>query len=236
MKENNKSKFDPCSHIGEIHGIYKIIDVSDEKDKYGHYIYTAECQECGYKKYTHYGEISGDSGRAYTCNHLTVCGDYIQKTKWNNKRIGNIFNGMKQRCYNPNERSYKWYGAKGIKICDEWINSPKSFEEWSLQNGYNDNLTIDRLDEEKDYSPNNCRWIENNQNAKYKSTTSIINIDGEVHSGKDWSKILGLGINTINRYVRKYGVDNTKEFIKKFRNQPIECLGHNQSYYELYMN
>ena len=50
---------------------------------------------------------------------------------------------MKQRCYNPNEKSYKWYGAKGIKICDEWINSPKSFEEWSLQNGYNDNLTID---------------------------------------------------------------------------------------------
>lgn len=236
MKENNKNKFSPHSHIGEIHGIYKIIDVFDEKDKYGHYIYAAECQECGYKKYTHYGEISGDSGRAYTCNHLTIGGNYIQKTKWNNKRIETIFKGMKQRCYNPKEKSYKWYGSKGIKVCDEWMNNPKSFEEWSLQNGYDDSLTIDRINEDKDYSPDNCRWIKNNQNAKYKSTTSIISIDGEIHSGKDWSKILGLGINTINRYIRKYGVENTKEFIKKFRNQPIECLEHNKSYYELYMN
>ena len=236
MKENNKSKFDPRSHVGEIHGIYKIIDVSNEKDKYGHYIYTAECQECGYKKYTHYGEISGDSRKNIICKHLSLDGGYIKQVRWNNHRIQDIFNGMRHRCYSKTDKNYKWYGAKGIKICDEWLGNPLSFEEWSLNNGYDDNLTIDRINEDKDYSPDNCRWIESGQNAKYKSTTSLIDIDGEIHSGKDWARILGLGINTINKYIRKYGIENTIEFIKRFRSNPIKRTKRNQSYYELYMN
>lgn len=68
---------------------------------------------------------------------------------------------MKARCYNPNSVPYPYYGAKGIGVCDEWKNSTSGFLEfykWSMENGYSDNLTIDRIDPLKDYSPDNCKW------------------------------------------------------------------------------
>ena len=234
----DKRKIDPHSHIGETHGIYTIIDVLDKKDKYGHYIYIAECKECGHKKYSHYGGISSKSMTANICNHISLGNNKrVLPTKWNNNRIGNIFKGMKQRCYYSGTKEYKWYGAKGIKICNEWLDNPKSFEEWSLQNGYQDDLTIDRIDENKDYSPDNCRWITDIQNAKYKSTTFLIDVNGEQHSGRDWSKILGFGINTINKYIKKYGLENTIEFIKRYKMNPnLKPYNKKQSIYSLYMN
>ena len=221
------------NHVGETVGVFTIVEQMPYKDEDGHALYKGVCNECGFERIARYYDLRVST----KCVHIRVDGKVaFSLTNWDNERIKTIFNGMKQRCYNREEESYRWYGAKGIKICDEWLNNPKSFEEWSLQNGYNDNLTIDRIDENKDYSPDNCRWVGNVQNAKYKSTTSLINVDGEVHSGKDWARILGLGINTINKYVQKYGIENTKEFIKKFRSKPVKRFKRNQSYYELYMN
>lgn len=154
-----------------------------------------------------------------------------------NKRIRSIFRSMKYRCYNPNSKDYRWYGAKGIKICDEWLNNPNLFEEWALNNGYTDTLTIDRIEENKDYCPENCRWISRINNAKYKSTTSLIEVDGEIHTGKEWAYILNLSPNLINRYIKKYGLENTVEFIKRYRAESsLQRFNMTQSYYELYMN
>ena len=73
-------------------------------------------------------------------------------------------------------------------------------------------------------------------NSKYKSTTSMINVNGVIHSGKDWSRALGIGLNTINKYVRKYGLNNTIIFIEKYLENPGLELAPRQSYYDLYMN
>lgn len=223
---NLSNRIDPRIHVGETHGIYKIIDVLNKKD----------CTECGYKKHSHYGGISGEKSRVHVCNHLATEGGYIKQTKWNNHRIQSIFNGMKSRCYCEDDKSYRWYGKKGIRICDEWLDNPLLFEKWSLQNGYEDNLTIDRIDESKDYSPSNCKWITLEQNSKYKSTTSLIKVNEEEHTGRDWSKILGIGTNVVNTYIRNYGLENTIEFIKKFMNEPKRNRKSKQSYYDLYMN
>src|SRR5699024_12186006 len=67
------------------------------------------------------------------------------------RRLKSIYYGMKQRCYNQNGINYKYYGGEGIFICDEWLNDFEKFYEWSLQNGYSDNLTIDRIDSNKEY-------------------------------------------------------------------------------------
>lgn len=126
---------DPKCHIGETHGIYTLVDILDEKDKYGHWIYKGICNVCGHEKYSHYGSFSGPKSKAIVCTHIKANGKHVEPTKWENKRIGNIFRGMKARCYNKNDKNYKHYGEKGIYICDEWMNDPKSFEKWSMVNG-----------------------------------------------------------------------------------------------------
>lgn len=225
------------NHVGETYGIYTLIEFLNEKDKYGHYLYKGKCKVCGYETVRPFSHFSAPSAITNNCKHLDRNGNYynFNKYNWSNERIGSIFNGIKDRCYNKNNKSYKWYGGKGVKVCKEWIDNPKSFEIWALSNGYEDNLTIDRINENKDYCPENCRWVSNINNAKYKSTTSLIEVDGETHTGKDWAKILGFGVNLINNYIRKYGLENTIEFIKRYQANPILEPKGNQSYYDLYM-
>lgn len=220
-------------NVGKTIGIYKILSLCDKKHKDGHKFYHVQCVFCGWEA----DMRSSDTKRAKKCTHINVNGNYIifNSYVWDNKRIASIFYGMKNRCYNKKSKDYKKYGCKGIKICNEWLNNPKLFEEWSMNNGYSDELTIDRIDSNKDYCPENCRWVSLEDNAKYKSTTSLINVDGEIHTGIDWSKMLGFSPNVINRYVAKYGLNNTIEFIRKYKANPNLKPKRNQSYYDLYM-
>ena len=79
-------------------------------------------------------------------------------------RLYNIWKNLRQRCYNPKASGYKSYGLRGIKVCKEW-ESFENFKEWSLKNGYKENLTIDRIDNDKDYCPSNCQWLTRSENT-----------------------------------------------------------------------
>ena len=81
-------------------------------------------------------------------------------------RIYRIYKNMKSRCYNPKTPCFHFYGGKGIRIYDEWLNNPQSFIEWATANGYSDNLTIDRIDSDKNYCPENCEWITQSDQAR----------------------------------------------------------------------
>ena len=82
-----------------------------------------------------------------------------------NKRLYNIWSCMKQRCNNPKHTAARWYHDKGIKVCEEW-DSFNAFEKWSFENGYKDNLTIDRINSNGDYEPSNCRWVTIEENRR----------------------------------------------------------------------
>lgn len=80
-------------------------------------------------------------------------------------RLFYAWNGMKQRCYNPNAKSYQHYGHRGIAVCPEWRHDFQAFYDWAIANGYEEGLTIDRLDNDGDYEPDNCQWITRAENA-----------------------------------------------------------------------
>ena len=219
--------------VGKRIGIYDVVSISDVKASDGHKLYHVLCSVCGWS-----GRITKqDIKRAKKCTHISIDCKYKRyDTVWKNKRIKSIFSGMKERCYNKNCKSYMWYGGKGIKICDEWMREPYLFESWSIENGYDDTLTIDRINENEDYCPENCRWVSMGDNAKYKSTTNLIKANGELHTGREWSNILNFGANVINKYVRKYGKENTEKFIEKYLENPGMKPSGRKSYYELYMD
>lgn len=81
-------------------------------------------------------------------------------------RLVTIYKCMRARCYYEKDINYKIYGARGIKVCDEWINKPDSFCYWALENGYRDNLSIDRINNELNYSPENCQWSDTKKQAR----------------------------------------------------------------------
>lgn len=83
-----------------------------------------------------------------------------------NTRIYYIWHGIKQRCFYEKCPAFKRYGGRGITMCDEWKNDVKCFYEWAIANGYNDTLSIDRIDNNGNYEPNNCRWITKSENSK----------------------------------------------------------------------
>ena len=93
--------------------------------------------------------------------------------KLGRKRIYKMWGNIKDRCYNNNAENYKMYGAKGVTLCDEWIESFISFRDWALNNGYDDKLTIDRIEGSKGYSPDNCRFIPMLNNSIKNSTVKL---------------------------------------------------------------
>lgn len=81
-------------------------------------------------------------------------------------RLYHIYHAMRMRCINPKNPAYKYYGKRGIKVCPEWENNYLPFKKWALVSGYKDNLTIDRIDNNKDYTPENCQWITQSENSR----------------------------------------------------------------------
>ena len=146
-------------------------------------------------------------------------GKELERVTWTkhgmyNTRIYNIYKSMKQRCFNKNCPSYKRYGARGITICDEWIgkNGFMNFYNWSMLHGYSDNLTIDRIDNDANYEPDNCRWadrfIQNNNFSRNKNYT----FNGETHSLSVWGRIKpnGLCYETLRSRLRDgWSVEDT---------------------------
>ena len=124
-------------------------------------------------------------------------------------RLYQIWLDMKQRCYNKELKCYKWYGLKGIKVCDEWRNDYIEFEKWALDNNYSDTLTLDRIDSNCDYEPKNCRFITMREQSRNKCNTILITLNGKTQCLKDWCEELNLNYSTIKGRIKNgWGYEN----------------------------
>lgn len=108
---------------------------------------------------------------------------------------------MRYRCYNPNCKSYKNYGGRGITICDEW-SSYESFRTWALENGFADGLSIDRIDVNGNYEPSNCRWVSDKVQHNNTRKNHHLTMNGETHTIQEWSEITGIKWTTINARIK----------------------------------
>ena len=145
----------------------------------------------------------------------------IQKGKnkthgYSHTRLYRLWIGIKTRCYNPNRKGFYLYGGRGIKMCSEWKKDFLSFREWALNNGYDENAprgeyTIDRIDVNSDYSPENCRFISMKEQANNRRKTTFITYRGETKTMSEWCEIYNLKINTAHKRI-KMGWDLDKVF------------------------
>lgn len=114
----------------------------------------------------------------------------------------NSYRAMMDRCYREKNVNYKYYGGRGIKVCDDWHNI-LNFETWVKEHPYFDGATIDRIDSNGNYEPNNCRWATMFEQDKNRRNSIIIEWNGEKHNITEWAKITGLNRGTLNnRYWR----------------------------------
>lgn len=132
-------------------------------------------------------------------------------------RLSRILNGMRSRCNNKNDKHYNYYGGRGISVCDEWSGRQGiyNFYKWALENGYNDKLTIDRIDNNKGYSPENCRWATMEEQARNRRNTIILDYNGNKHTISEVSNDLGISYNSLYELIHS-GM-NVQEAIEKLK-------------------
>lgn len=152
--------------------------------------------DCGNKTEVSYHELISGAKKSCGCLRRDVQQVIHTKHGDSHKRLYKIYRGMLSRCYNTNQETYRRYWGRGIVVCDEW-HDYDVFREWALSHGYNDDLTIDRIDNSKGYSPDNCRWIPSSQQAANQTTNKIITIDGVSHIMSEWCRVYGINPGTV---------------------------------------
>lgn len=166
-------------------------------------------------------------GSSLTSGATTSCGCYVRE---NNKRLNTKHGGygtslyhvwvnIKQRCNNPNDTRYKNYGKRGIFICNEWDDF-EIFRNWALDNGYKEGLTIDRINVNDGYYPENCRWTDWITQENNKRNNSYITWGEETHTIAEWARIFGVNYNSLVQRIRRD--HNMRDFEEYFRKETHE--------------
>lgn len=145
------------------------------------------------------------SGASLSCGCNRICNPNRRTHGMKNSRIYSIWRSMKDRCFNENCVSYKNYGARGITVCDEWANNFSAFYDWAIKAGYSECLSIDRIDNDGNYTPSNCRWATPEVQANNTRHNHMIEYNGKTLTLSQWSKLTGIKYSKIKERINKCG-------------------------------
>lgn len=127
---------------------------------------------------------------------------------------------MKNRCTNPNADNYPFYGGRGIKVCDEWRDDFIPFRDWAISSGYADNLTLDRINNDGNYEPSNCRWETHLNQCNNTRRNHLLTFQGETHTISEWARIVGMNADTLERRINRMGWSIQKALTTSVRRWP----------------
>lgn len=164
--------------------------------KRGHKLYLCLC-DCGNKHEVASPDLKSGRTKSCGCLRRELRSENNITHNLRNHRLYSIWANMKTRCYNPNGRHYHRYGGRGIRICNEWRNNFKSFYDWSMENGYEPGLTIDRIDNDGNYEPSNCRWTTSKKQGNNTRRCIFITINGETKTLTEWCESIGINYRTV---------------------------------------
>lgn len=169
------------------------------RDKNRRLVWLCKC-ECGNTVYVNSNSLL--TGNTKSCG----CGKYGNNKKYgdipsHHQRLYNIWCGIKDRCYNKKCKSYCYYGGRSISMCDEWQNDYLKFKEWAINNGYEKNLTIDRIDVNGNYSPTNCRWVDFKKQANNRTNSHYLIFNNERRTISEWADYLNIKENILRQRI-----------------------------------
>lgn len=166
------------------------------------------------------GQISKEYGLTYTTVSSRLQTYNIRRNKAPEKHglckhpLNIIWCGMKERCNNPNSENYKWYGGRGIRVCEEWNNNFYSFYTWAINNGWEKGLELDRQDNMKDYCPENCKWITHKQQCRNRRSNVCIEINGISLLMCEWEERFNLRKKSLTKMKYRHGEEYMINHIK----------------------
>lgn len=177
----------------------RLVAIRDSGKRKGTFVLW-ECKcDCGNTKLVISSSLINGETTSCGCyiNELRKSGMCNRKHGFVGTRLYRIWNDMKVRCLYPSSPSYSNYGKRGISVCKEWSESFNVFKEWALNNGYDDNLTIERIDNNKNYEPSNCTWVPFERQSYNRRTSHFVTINGEKKCLAEWCKIYGIKYATV---------------------------------------
>lgn len=217
----------PLNLIGKRFGLLTVVE-RKPSDAKGQSMWLCRC-DCGNEKIIRGHDLTQGKTQSCGCTRKYNCGLY--KHGLSHTRLHGIWRNIKGRCYNPNNPCYQHYGGRGITVCDEWKNDFQKFYDWSMENGYQENLSIDRIDANGAYSPQNCRWADSITQANNKRNNKVFTAYGKTMTVAQWSRETGVKYGDIqNRLNYGYSFEEaidpnfTRIYFKNAENRKVHDL------------